>query len=85
MMIVCVISDAIQDSARPAYWVPNHKIKKCCVCEEKFGPKLRIHHCRSCGCGVCDICSATRRMVPSRGWDHAVRVCDTCNKKTGHL
>ena len=82
LSFVSLVSDALQDSARPAYWVPNYKIKKCYVCAEAFGPKLGIHHCRACGQGVCNACSANRRSVPSRGWDHDVRVCDSCNKST---
>jgi len=38
----------------------------------------RVHHCRQCGQGVCNSCSATRRPVPHRGWDTPVRVCDNC-------
>ncbi|XP_059619752.1 zinc finger FYVE domain-containing protein 1-like isoform X2 [Phlebotomus argentipes] len=38
----------------------------------------RRHHCRSCGCGVCNNCSRGRRPVPSRGWTTDVRVCDKC-------
>lgn len=71
----------IKDSARPAYWIPDHEISHCTVCQTEFSPKLPIHHCRACGQGVCDLCSAARRLVPSRGWDHPVRVCSTCDKK----
>ena len=41
--------------------------------------KLRLHHCRQCGKGVCGECSRGRKLVPLRGWDiHPVRVCDIC-------
>lgn len=42
------------------------------------GVSMKLHHCRQCGCGVCDECSKTRKHVPLRGWDTPVRVCDTC-------
>lgn len=68
----------IKDSARPTYWVPDHLLKECAVCKAEFGPKLSKHHCRSCGEGVCDECSKSRKSVPSRGWNYDVRVCKTC-------
>ena len=41
--------------------------------------KLKLHHCRQCGKGVCGECSRGRKLVPLRGWDiHPVRVCDIC-------
>ncbi|XP_054723229.1 zinc finger FYVE domain-containing protein 1-like isoform X2 [Uloborus diversus] len=70
----------IKDSARPTYWVPDHILTKCHVCSKPFGPKLSKHHCRSCGEGVCDECSTSRKPVPARGWSYDVRVCDTCIK-----
>ncbi|KAA8583197.1 hypothetical protein FQN60_015743 [Etheostoma spectabile] len=54
-------------------------------CKRDFSPRLSIHHCRACGQGVCDDCSQERRAVPSRGWDHPVRVCNGCNQKPGEL
>ena len=41
-------------------------------------PKIKLHHCRQCGQGVCGECSRGRKPVTLRGWDHPVRVCDTC-------
>ena len=76
---------------RPDYWVPDSEISACAVCDRDIGPQLssggqagpgseerRVHHCRQCGQGVCNKCSATRRPVPARGWDTPVRVCDDC-------
>lgn len=72
----------LKESARPSYWIPDEEITKCCVCDELFGPKLKIHHCRACGGGVCQDCSPNKRPVPLRGWDYPVRVCHKCyNKK----
>lgn len=71
----------IKDSARPDYWIPDKDIIQCCKCELKFNEKTPIHHCRACGQGVCDGCSQRRKCVPSRGWDHPVRVCDVCAAK----
>ena len=76
----------MKDAARPAYWVPDQDIQACCECRKDFcAARLSIHHCRACGQGVCDDCSQERRAVPSRGWDHPVRVCNGCSQKPGEL
>ncbi|XP_015825712.3 zinc finger FYVE domain-containing protein 1 [Nothobranchius furzeri] len=75
----------VKDAARPAYWVPDQDILSCHSCQREFTAKLSKHHCRACGQGVCDECSPERRAVPSRGWDHPVRVCAGCNQKPGEL
>lgn len=75
----------VKDAARPAYWVPDQDIRCCHQCQREFNARLSIHHCRACGQGVCNDCSSDRRAVPSRGWDHPVRVCITCNQKPGDL
>ncbi|MBN3326232.1 ZFYV1 protein, partial [Atractosteus spatula] len=75
----------VKDAARPAYWVPDQDILSCHHCQREFTAKLSKHHCRACGQGVCDDCSPERRAVPSRGWDHPVRVCINCNQKSGDL
>ncbi|CAN7999614.1 unnamed protein product, partial [Ixodes hexagonus] len=71
----------IKDTARPAYWTPDHELSSCAVCESPFGPRKSIHHCRGCGLGVCNDCSMARRPVASRGWESPVRVCDKCDKR----
>nr|XP_020469604.1 zinc finger FYVE domain-containing protein 1-like isoform X2 [Monopterus albus] len=75
----------VKDAARPAYWVPDQDILCCHSCQREFTAKLSKHHCRTCGQGVCDDCSPERRPVPSRGWDHPVRVCASCIQKPGEL
>uniref|UniRef100_A0A8C8JER0 Zinc finger FYVE domain-containing protein 1 n=1 Tax=Oncorhynchus tshawytscha TaxID=74940 RepID=A0A8C8JER0_ONCTS len=75
----------VKDAARPTYWVPDQDILSCHNCQCSFTAKLSKHHCRACGQGVCDECSLERRPVPSRGWDHPVRVCANCNQKPGDL
>ncbi|XP_071478503.1 zinc finger FYVE domain-containing protein 1-like [Diadema antillarum] len=73
------------EAARPAYWIPDSEITECIACKEPFTPKLKIHHCRACGQGVCADCSPNCRPVPSRGWDIPVRVCSLCDAKEGQL
>ena len=75
---------AIVESVRPDYWVPDESIVDCSVCRTFFQPGESRHHCRACGRGVCAKCSETTVPVPSRGWDYPVRVCDSCaqQKKT---
>ncbi|XP_067831032.1 zinc finger FYVE domain-containing protein 1 isoform X2 [Heptranchias perlo] len=75
----------VKDAARPEYWVPDHKLVKCHGCEKPFTPTTAKHHCRACGQGFCGQCSPEVRPVPSRGWDHPVRVCLDCSKKKGEL
>ncbi|XP_028677071.1 zinc finger FYVE domain-containing protein 1 [Erpetoichthys calabaricus] len=75
----------VKDAARPSYWIPDHEITHCHYCHREFTPKISIHHCRACGQGVCNECSPERRPVPSRGWDHPVRVCLNCSQKPGDL
>ncbi|XP_055005305.1 zinc finger FYVE domain-containing protein 1 [Boleophthalmus pectinirostris] len=75
----------VKDAARPTYWVPDQDLHSCFGCQREFNPRLSIHHCRSCGQGVCEDCSPERRPVPSRGWDHPVRVCNACGQKPGDL
>ena len=77
---LALIIGVLKDSSRPAYWTADEDIEECIVCSKKFGAKLKIHHCRACGEGVCDGCSSQRCEVPTRGWDDPVRVCDTCFK-----
>lgn len=78
--------NALKDSARPAYWMPDEECTNCSVCLKPFHlPKLRLHHCRQCGKGVCDDCSKSRKTVPLRGWDTPVRVCDNCIDVDLHL
>ncbi|KAI5625494.1 zinc finger FYVE domain-containing protein 1 isoform X1 [Silurus asotus] len=68
----------VKGVARPDYWVPDHEITQCNQCTKTFSSSVPKHHCRACGQGVCGGCSAQCRPVPSRGWDHPVRVCDAC-------
>lgn len=53
--------------------------QRCYKCRRQFDDEPDIHHCRSCGEGFCDSCSANKMRVPERGWgDMLVRVCDAC-------
>ncbi|XP_078062701.1 zinc finger FYVE domain-containing protein 1-like isoform X2 [Mustelus asterias] len=75
----------VKDVARPDYWVPDHELVKCQRCEKPFTGMMGKHHCRACGLGFCSQCSPELRPVPSRGWDHPVRVCMDCSEKKGEL
>jgi zinc finger FYVE domain-containing protein 1 len=70
--------DVIKESARPSYWKPDSECVKCALCKKDFDEFLLLHHCRSCGNGVCNNCSPHLRPVPSRGWETPVRVCNNC-------
>lgn len=75
----------VKGVARPDYWVPDQDIVQCHQCSRTFTPSMSKHHCRACGQGVCRACSSQSRPVPSRGWDHPVRVCDACHARKGSL
>ncbi len=70
--------DVLKESARPSYWKPDSECLKCNICKKEFEELLPLHHCRSCGNGVCNNCSPHLRPVASRGWDTPVRVCNNC-------
>lgn len=72
-----VVTDWMADQIAPEYWVPNSHIKVCYKCEKKLEEEQK-HHCRACGRGFCDDCTAYQRPVPERGWQTAVRVCEDC-------
>ncbi|MGH0117890.1 UNVERIFIED_CONTAM: hypothetical protein FKN15_003921 [Acipenser sinensis] len=75
----------VKGVARPDYWMPDHEIQQCGHCSKAFSPRMSKHHCRACGGGFCAQCSSERRPVPSRGWDHPVRVCIHCSQNKGEL
>lgn len=75
--------EVIKESARPSYWKPDSECIQCAICHKDFDPEYNpLHHCRSCGDGVCHACSPHLKPVPSRGWDTPVRVCNNCNEST---
>ncbi|XP_048017459.1 zinc finger FYVE domain-containing protein 1 [Megalobrama amblycephala] len=75
----------VKGVARPDYWIPDHEITQCHCCAKRFIPSMSKHHCRACGQGVCGNCSSKTRPVPSRGWDHPVRVCNDCADRNDSL
>ncbi|KAJ4935104.1 hypothetical protein JOQ06_016640 [Pogonophryne albipinna] len=75
----------MKDVARPDYWVPDADITQCHQCSKPFTPTISKHHCRACGQGVCGPCSTHIKPVPSRGWDHPVRVCEGCHARKDSL
>ncbi|XP_018648886.1 putative zinc finger protein [Schistosoma mansoni] len=70
--------ELVKSLARPDYWQPDDQCVSCNVCSAPFGSRLTIHHCRSCGQGVCGFCSQHYQPVPKRGLDFPSRVCDRC-------
>lgn len=68
----------VKSIARPDYWQPDEECMSCLVCNKPFSSRRSIHHCRSCGQGVCAHCSRHNQPVPTRGLDFPCRVCDQC-------
>ena len=65
--------------ALKASFIPH---QECQMCSHPFDEGEKIHHCRACGEGFCDDCSAHQMPVPERGWgDKPVRVCEQCYMK----
>ena len=71
-------------------WQPDRGADACTQCATKFWILVRRHHCRACGCVVCNSCSLHRRVVPQADTFASAamrgvvrpsglqRVCDTC-------
>ena len=60
-------------------WQADHEACECTLCQSKFTILRRRHHCRTCGCVVCNSCSTNRMKKPSvTGTSRPVRVCDRC-------
>ncbi|CAM4913980.1 unnamed protein product [Rotaria socialis] len=67
--------ELIKESTRPAYWKPDSECRACYICQRVFNNTTnRLHHCRSCGDGVCENCSPKKRPVPERDWLTPVRM-----------
>lgn len=64
-------SDNCQLCNRPFFWNVKSMYE-----QKQVG--LRQHHCRRCGKAVCDYCSSKRTVLPIRGHEYAVRVCEEC-------
>ena len=63
--------------------VPDESRTTCFKCLKDFTWRQRRHHCKSCGCLVCDDCSAQQTVVTLPGEsekNHSKerRVCDWC-------
>jgi len=64
-------SDNCQLCNRPFFWNVKSMYE-----QKQVG--LRQHHCRRCGKAVCDYCSSKRTVLPVRGHEYPVRVCEEC-------
>lgn len=64
-------SDNCQLCNRPFFWNVKSMYE-----QKQMG--LRQHHCRRCGKAICDYCSSKRSVLPLRGHEYPVRVCEEC-------
>jgi hypothetical protein len=62
----------------PQPWVSDDERRTCTLCDRKFHPFFRRHHCRMCGIIVCSKCSPSRASLPDLGYQNLVRVCNPC-------
>ena len=62
----------------PQPWVSDDERRTCTLCDRKFHPFFRRHHCRMCGIIVCSKCSPSRVSLPDLGYQNLVRVCNPC-------
>ncbi|CAF0821626.1 unnamed protein product [Adineta steineri] len=73
--------EPIKESTRPNYWRRDSECCACFICQHEFdNTTYRLHHCRKCGEGVCDMCSPNKRAIPERDWLTPERICKSCDK-----
>jgi len=68
---------AAAESTAPV-WVMDAVRDDCSLCNAKFTFWNRRHHCRQCGCLVCNRCSQGRVLLVNIDRNSPVRVCDKC-------
>jgi len=59
-------------------WNPDAASSQCAICKTDFSFINRRHHCRNCGCIVCDGCSRSRVLLNHVDQNAPVRVCNKC-------
>lgn len=62
----------------PQPWVSDDERRTCTLCDRKFHPFFRKHHCRMCGRIICSKCSPSRAPLPDLGYQKLVRLCSPC-------
>jgi hypothetical protein len=69
-------------------WIIDEDVKKCLICNLKFGLLQRKHHCRNCGSVICSSCSTHRAVIRQLKNETTSlfsrpesRVCDLCAAK----
>jgi hypothetical protein len=62
----------------PQPWVSDDERRTCTLCDRKFTPFFRKHHCRMCGRIICSKCSPSRAPLPDLGYQKLVRLCSPC-------
>lgn len=67
---------AFWQSLSKTSWMNDNASTSCMLCNVTFTLFLRRHHCRGCGCLVCDQCSKGR--VRASKTESAQRACDRC-------
>ena len=85
------VEDVERSRSAAVAWQPDRGTDACTQCGTKFWILMRRHHCRSCGCVVCNSCSLHRRVMVLQADAFASaamrsatrssgpqRVCDTC-------
>jgi hypothetical protein len=80
---VYLLDHSLENNGYTVGWVLNDAFSDCMICAEPFEFLSRArHHCRGCGCLVCDECSQQRAKISqlSRG-KLSCRVCDVCAAK----
>lgn len=60
----------------PYSWIPDERVKKCCMCNVEFSMLNRKHHCRSCGKIYCSNCCYEYQSLPSYMPRTHSRFCD---------
>lgn len=62
-------------------WMPDSASDICLICEAKFTPTKRRHHCRMCGILVCHKCCKEKALIGHISSTQKQRVCRHCHSK----
>ncbi|UJR31635.1 hypothetical protein I4U23_019117 [Adineta vaga] len=77
---LCHHSNRPDYGLRAPVWVNDNDVKRCQICQNRFGFTLisSRHHCRSCGRCICASCSTKKFVLKYCAEKGARRICDTC-------
>merc|ERR1712038_955997 len=73
-------SDDIEDPAPGTRKYVKKEIKKCMICNKKFGILTRKHYCKHCQFVICGDCSPDKFILPDIDKKKPARICKNCSE-----